>query len=84
MFGGLYGAIIVEDPTPISATRERVLVISDVTRDGPGNVALAIATEVMTGREGELVLVNGLLFPVLTAHPGERERWRIVNACVFR
>ncbi len=38
----------------------------------------------MAGREGDLVLVNGQANPELTAHPGTRERWRIVNACVSR
>ena len=30
------------------------------------------------------MLVNGQLTPEMTAQPGERERWRIVNACVSR
>jgi FtsP/CotA-like multicopper oxidase with cupredoxin domain len=38
----------------------------------------------MTGREGEQLLVNGQVRPRLTATPGDRERWRIVNACVSR
>ncbi|WP_446667468.1 hypothetical protein [Janibacter limosus] len=38
----------------------------------------------MMGREGEVVLVNGRVRPQLTAAPGERERWRIVNACPSR
>ncbi len=38
----------------------------------------------MTGREGDLVLINGQSRPQLTARPGARERWRIVNACVAR
>ncbi|MFC5929472.1 multicopper oxidase family protein [Cryobacterium melibiosiphilum] len=84
VFGGLYGAIIVEDPVPIAASRERVLVISDITFTGVGDIAAATAHEIMSGREGELVLVNGQLNPTLAARPGERERWRIVNACVSR
>jgi FtsP/CotA-like multicopper oxidase with cupredoxin domain len=38
----------------------------------------------MAGREGELVLVDGQANPVLSARPGERERWRVVNACTSR
>ena len=38
----------------------------------------------MQGREGDLVLLNGQTQPVLTGRPGERERWRIVNACAAR
>ena len=84
VFGGLYGAIIVEDPDPIPASRERVLVISDITLDSAGTIPAATAMEKMSGREGDLVLVNGQLTPSMTARPGERERWRIINACVSR
>ena len=38
----------------------------------------------MQGREGDLVLLNGQTQPVLEGRPGERERWRIVNACAAR
>ena len=81
---GLYGAIIVEDPEPIAVTRERVLVISDLSLDAAGRVAPASDRDRMLGREGELVLVNGQLAPTLSARPGERERWRVVNACASR
>ena len=74
VFGGLYGAIIVEDPDPIPASRERVLVVSDITLDSTGTIPAATAMEKMSGREGDLVLVNGQLTPSMTARPGERER----------
>ncbi|WP_369828349.1 multicopper oxidase family protein [Cryobacterium sp. M25] len=74
VFGGLYGAIIVEDPDPIPASRERVLVVSDITLDSTGTIPAATAMEKMAGREGDLVLVNGQLTPSMTARPGERER----------
>ncbi|TFC25196.1 multicopper oxidase family protein [Cryobacterium sp. TMT1-3] len=84
VFGGLYGAIIVEDPEEIPATRERVVVISDMTFDSSGTISAATEMEKMSGREGELVLVNGQLSPALSASPGERERWRVINACTSR
>jgi FtsP/CotA-like multicopper oxidase with cupredoxin domain len=84
VFGGLYGAIVVGDPEPVEVARERVLVISDLTLDGSGRVSSPSAMERMAGREGELLLVNGQSRPVLTSRPGERERWRIVNACSAR
>jgi FtsP/CotA-like multicopper oxidase with cupredoxin domain len=61
-----------------------VLVISDITPGGAGGVASASPAERMRGREGRLVLVNGQLKPDIGIRPGERERWRIVNACVSR
>lgn len=84
IFGGLHGAIIVEDPEPIEASRERMLVVSDIGLTASGNLAPVSQMERMLGREGDFVLVNGQANPRLDARPGERERWRIVNACVSR
>ncbi|WP_010540326.1 multicopper oxidase family protein [Dietzia alimentaria] len=81
---GLYGAIIVEDPVPVPVSRERTLVISDITLDRNGNPAAASPPEKMMGREGQTVLVNGQVRPHATAAPGGREQWRIVNACPSR
>ncbi|MEJ1193571.1 multicopper oxidase family protein [Pseudarthrobacter sp. CCNWLW207] len=84
IFSGLFGAIIIEDPEPTAATRERVLVVSDTTLDGFGNILPATDMDRMMGREGELLLVNGQSNPQFSARPGERERWRVINACVAR
>ncbi|TFD32260.1 multicopper oxidase family protein [Cryobacterium cryoconiti] len=84
IFGGLYGAIVIDDPEPVPVARERVLVISDLTPSGAFGRAPVGQAERMRGREGRLVLVNGQLEPSLGIRPGERERWRIVNACVSR
>jgi FtsP/CotA-like multicopper oxidase with cupredoxin domain len=88
IFGGLYGAIIVGDPEgstgSIPVTRERVLVVSDISLDAAGSIQAPAAMARMRGREGNLVLVNGQARPTMTARPGERERWRIINACAAR
>ncbi|MHA7224010.1 multicopper oxidase family protein [Arthrobacter sp. RHLT1-20] len=84
IFAGLFGAIIVEDPEPIAVSAERVLLVSDTTLDGAGNIAGVSQMERLAGREGELLLLNGQSTPLLSARPGERERWRIVNTCVAR
>ena len=84
VFGGLYGAIVVEDADELPVARERVLVISDITLDGAGRVQPPSMMARMMGREGALVLVNGQHRPTFAARPGERERWRIVNACAAR
>lgn len=81
---GLFGAIIVEDPEPVEVSRERVLLVSDVTLDGLGNIPPVSEMERMMGRQGEFILVNGQSNPKFSVRPGERERWRIVNACVSR
>jgi FtsP/CotA-like multicopper oxidase with cupredoxin domain len=85
IFGGLYGVIIVEDlADDLDADRERVMVVSDMTLDSSGALVTPSTMEQMRGREGELVLLNGQAAPRLEARAGERERWRIVNACTSR
>ena len=81
---GLYGAIVVEDPDPVPVARDRVLVVSDITLDDSGNLAEVSPPQRMMGREGETVLVNGQVRPRAGAAPGERELWRVVNACPAR
>ena len=67
IFGGLYGAIIVDKPAgesgSIPITRERVLVISDISLNASGGIRPPSAMARMRGREGDLVLVNGSLLP---------------------
>jgi FtsP/CotA-like multicopper oxidase with cupredoxin domain len=84
VFGGLYGAIIIADLAALELAADRVLLVSDISLDANGAVASASAMQRMTGREGDLVLVNGQARPHLEARAGARERWRIVNSCVSR
>ncbi len=84
LFGGLYGALLIEDSFEVPVTRERLLIVSDTTLTPAGEPASVTPREVMMGREGSLLLVNGQLQPRLAARPGERERWRVINACTSR
>ncbi|WP_237740619.1 multicopper oxidase family protein [Ornithinimicrobium pekingense] len=84
LFAGLYGAIVVQEHDPPSVDRERVLVVSDITLSQDGAVLSPSMPERMMGREGELLLLDGQLEPVLKARGGDRERWRVVNACSSR
>ena len=84
IFGGLFGAIVVEDADVIPAAMDRVLMVSDTDLDAAGYVRSVPPAERMAGREGGLVLVNGQSNPLLSALPGQRERWRMINACVAR
>lgn len=84
LFAGLYGAIVVEEDDPPAVDRERVLVVSDITLSQDGSVVGPSMPERMMGREGELLLLDGQVEPVLTARGGDRERWRVVNACSSR
>ncbi|CAN5212472.1 multicopper oxidase family protein [soil metagenome] len=84
VFGGLYGAIIVQDPARIEVAQERILIISDMTFDAAGQISSPSPMDKMNGREGSTLLLNGQVGATLAAHPGDRERWRIVNACTSR
>mgnify|MGYP000524078634 FL=1 len=84
VFGGLLGAIVVAGPDDPTVDRDRVLVVSDTTLTGDGTVAPAGHMDAMLGREGELVLVNGVQQPTLEVVAGSTERWRVVNTCVSR
>ena len=84
VFAGLYGAIVVTGPAEPEVARERVMVVSDITLNGDGSVASVSSPQVMAGREGELVLINGQLNPRIDMATGDVERWRVVNACTSR
>ena len=88
IFGGLFGALIVEHPPgqapQLPVTADRVLLVTDITLQADGTVAQPSVMERNMGRQGELVLVNGQYQPTIPAAPGGLQRWRIINACVSR
>ena len=86
--GGLFGGIIVEDALDqvgeISASMERLLILSD-PRIGDSSAVLDVSQmQVMQGREGDAALVNGLTVPTIDARAGTLERWRVLNASASR
>ena len=88
IFGGLAGALLVEPPlgqgADLPVTTEQVLLITDTTLDSAGRTVAPSGMERATGRQGELVLVNGQYQPTIPAAPGATQRWRIINGCVSR
>lgn len=84
VFGGLYGALIVEEPSPVAVSQERVFVASDITLTNNGEVANQSMMNRMMGREGETLLLNGQISPQYSGTAGSTERWRIVNTCTSR
>jgi FtsP/CotA-like multicopper oxidase with cupredoxin domain len=97
---GLYGALLVEprsgdaggahpaDPPGVGGGQapELVLVLSDVFVDqgALGDPQTGGDLGALFGREGNDVLVNGRKGPTVLARPGQRQRWRIVNAAKSR
>ena len=84
IFSGLYGTIIVTGADEPDELEERVLVVSDITLTSGGDVARVSPAQVMAGREGDTVLVNGQAMPRIHLTAGQAERWRVVNACTSR
>lgn len=85
---GLYGAILVDEPDePRDLGDELVLVLSDMSLNQDGSLASPDAGAdfgTLFGREGNAMLVNGRVNPILEARAGLRQRWRIVNAARSR
>jgi FtsP/CotA-like multicopper oxidase with cupredoxin domain len=86
---GLYGALLVEDPTDsVGVADQLVLVLSDIGIDDKTG-ALHSADSggglgTLFGREGNIVLVNGRVNPTLKIREGGLQRWRIVNTAKSR
>jgi FtsP/CotA-like multicopper oxidase with cupredoxin domain len=86
---GLYGALLVEDPSEdASAYDEVVMVLSDIEVDEKskqlGDPESGGSTGMAFGREGNWLLVNGREMPTLRARAGVPQRWRVVNAAKSR
>ncbi|MGK3990889.1 multicopper oxidase family protein [Sorangium sp. So ce136] len=85
---GLYGPLLVDDPgEPAGLGDELVLVLSDIGVDEGGALADPDSggnLGTLFGREGDLLLINGRVNPVIEARAGLRQRWRLVNAARSR
>jgi FtsP/CotA-like multicopper oxidase with cupredoxin domain len=89
---GLYGAIIVRDandPLPTSLP-EKLLILSDnrFLPDGSPDIADPRTPQGQVdgenGREGNVLLVNGQVMPVIGIRSGETQRWRVINVAAAR
>jgi FtsP/CotA-like multicopper oxidase with cupredoxin domain len=77
---GLFGLIRVRGPNEPKADDERVVVLDDVLLDEGGRFLATIDADTeMVGREGDVLLVNGVRRPLLEWRAGALERLRLVN-----
>lgn len=87
---GMYGALIVEDPTEeIITDAERVFIIDDMKVDAKGVFTkprwfIPRVVERHDGRQGDTLLINGKENPIIQMFAGHRERWRFINASSAR
>lgn len=78
---GLYAPIIVRDDLAIDVAADRAFVLDDVKLESTGMLSERTDNlDLMLGRQGNVVLVNGRKQPSMQASAGSRERWRFVNA----
>jgi FtsP/CotA-like multicopper oxidase with cupredoxin domain len=80
-WAGLVGALIVEDEVSSLAPYEtHLLILKDIALSGSAPAPHSTMGDYMQGKEGNVVMVNGLVNPRLTIRPGQVQRWRILNA----
>ena len=80
VWAGLAGALEVQDETTVlSGYETHVMVLKDISLSG-GAPAAHSDSDFMNGKEGNTMMVNGQVNPVLTMRPGQVQRWKIVNA----
>jgi FtsP/CotA-like multicopper oxidase with cupredoxin domain len=78
---GLYGPIVVRGGVAPDVAAERVLVLDDIKLEATGQLSTETdPLDIMLGRQGNVLLVNGHAHARARAAAGSRERWRIVNA----
>ncbi len=86
---GMYGSLIVEDPTDPVFDGEKVLMIDDMKLNSaneftkPGWVVPRIV-ERHDGREGDTLLINGKENSMIDIAAGQTERWRFINSSSAR
>lgn len=88
VFGGMAGAIIIEDaidqhPNLAGAT-SRLMVLADPNIGDSSSVLDVSMMQRMMGREGNTIVVNGMPHPRIPARSGTLEHWRFVNASPSR
>ncbi len=77
---GLYGPIVVRGGVEPEVAADRVLMVDDVKLEATGQLStIDDPLDLMLGRQGNVLLVNGRRAPSVPVRAGARERWRIVN-----
>ena len=73
--------LVVRGGPSIDVDADRAFVLDDVKLEADGQLSTQTdPLDVMLGRQGNVLLVNGRQRPSIAVRPGGRERWRFVNA----
>jgi FtsP/CotA-like multicopper oxidase with cupredoxin domain len=81
---GLYGALIVLGANKPQLDADRVFILDDVKLDRRGRIAKPALFDRHSGREGDVLLINGQTQPHYEIAAGQTERWRVINAASAR
>jgi FtsP/CotA-like multicopper oxidase with cupredoxin domain len=81
---GLYGAIVVRGPAEPVADAEGLLLLDDVFLTRDGAIGPEVPGDVLPGRTGDLLLVNGRVLPTMPVRAGATYRLRVLNAANAR
>ncbi|MHB8941294.1 MAG: multicopper oxidase family protein [Desulfobacteria bacterium] len=80
-WGGLAGALIVEDDLPVlSGFETHLMILKDIALSGADPEPYTSTMDFMHGKVGDTAMVNGQVNPVLNIRPGQVQRWRVLNA----
>lgn len=78
---GLYGMIVVRGGVAPDVAADRTFVLDDVKLESTGQLSTKTdGLDLMLGRQGNVLLVNGQQAPTIEAKAGTRERWRFVSS----
>jgi FtsP/CotA-like multicopper oxidase with cupredoxin domain len=68
-----------DETTVLSGYETHIMVLKDISLSN-GAPATHTDSDFMNGKEGDTMMVNGKVNPVLAIRPGQVQRWKIVNA----
>jgi FtsP/CotA-like multicopper oxidase with cupredoxin domain len=78
---GLYGAVRIRGGVEPEVAADRIFIVDDVKLEATGKLTTQTdALDLMLGRLGNVLLINGGRKPTVAVRAGTRERWRFVNA----
>ncbi len=78
---GMAGALEIADTvTALSTFETHILFLKDISLSGDQPEPYSSLMDYMHGKEGNTVMVNGMVNPVLPIRPGQVQRWRVINA----
>lgn len=80
LWSGMAGALEVADEnTALAGYETHTMVLKDISLSNNAPAAHTM-DDYMNGKEGDTMMVNGQVNPVLNMNPGQVQRWKIVNA----